>query len=72
MYIQELKGTIKRQISVKPWNNYSWSKLGGECSVQMYKNSLIRLCMTEKPFVHKKAYSKRKIKFYVSGGCCKN
>ena len=31
-------------------------KLGGECAVQMYKNSLIvRLCMTEKPFIHKKA-----------------
>ena len=33
--------------ALKPWNNYSWSKLGGECAVQMYKNSLIiRLCMT--------------------------
>ena len=40
---------------VKPWNNYSWSKLGGECAVQMYSNSLVvRLCMTERPFIHKK------------------
>ena len=23
------------------FNNYSWSKLGGECAVQVYKNSLI-------------------------------
>ena len=52
------KGNYKETDPIKPWNNYSWSKLGGECSVQMYKNSLIiRLCMTEKPFVHKKAYA---------------
>ena len=52
------KGNYKEKDSLKPWNNYSWSKLGGECAVQMYKNSLIvRLCMTEKPFIHKKAYA---------------
>ena len=51
------KGNYKEQDALKPWNNYSWSKLGGECAVQMYKNSLIvRLCMTEKPFIHKTAY----------------
>ena len=51
------RGNYKEEDSLKPWNNYSWSKLGGECAVQMYKNSLIlRLCMTEKPFVHKKAF----------------
>ena len=45
-------------------NNYSRSKLGGECAVSMYKNSLIiRLCMTEKPFVHKKAYVNVKSNF---------
>ena len=49
------KGNYSENDPVKPWNNYSWSKLGGECAVQMYKNSLIiRLCMTEKPFLHKK------------------
>ena len=43
---------------------YSWSKLGGECAVQMYQNSLIiRLCMTEKPFVHSKAYANVKLNF---------
>ena len=43
--------------SLLPVNNYAWSKLGGECAVQLYKNSLIlRLCMTEKPFVHKAAF----------------
>ena len=52
------KGNYKEEDPLKPWNNYSWSKLGGECAVQMYKNSLIlRLCMTEKPFIHKKAYA---------------
>ena len=52
------KGNYKETDALLPKNNYSWSKLGGESSVQMYKNSLIlRVCMTEKPFVHKKAFS---------------
>ena len=59
-----IKGNYKETDPIKPWNNYSWSKLGGECSVQMYKNSLIiRLCMTEKPFVHKQAYANVKLNF---------
>ena len=58
------KGNYSEQDPVKPWNNYSWSKLGGEAPVQMYKNSLIiRLCMTEKPFLHKKAYANVKSNF---------
>ena len=41
-----------------PINLYAYSKLGGECAVQMYKNSLIlRIFMTEKPFLHKNAYT---------------
>ena len=52
-----MKGNYKETDSVLPKNNYSWSKLGGESSVHMYKNSLIlRVCMTEKPFVHKEAF----------------
>ena len=59
-----VKGNYNEEDALKPWNNYSWSKLGGECAVQMYKNSLIiRLCMTEKPFVHKKAYANVKTNF---------
>ena len=59
-----LKGNYKENDALKPWNNYSWSKLGGECAVQMYRNSLIiRLCMTEKPFLHKKAYVNVKTNF---------
>ena len=58
------KGNYSEKDAVKPWNNYSWSKLGGESAVQMYKNSLIiRLCMTQKPFVHKKAYANVKSNF---------
>ncbi len=58
------KGNYKESDPVLPWNNYAWSKLGGECAVQMYKNSLIlRACMTEKPFIHKKAYSNVKLNF---------
>ncbi|MDB3888091.1 sugar nucleotide-binding protein [Candidatus Pelagibacter sp.] len=52
------KGNYSELDPVKPFNNYGLSKLGGECAVSMYKNSLIlRLTMTEKPFVHKKAFS---------------
>ena len=58
------KGNYREFDSVLPWNNYAWSKLGGECAVQMYKNSLIlRVCMTEKPFVHKKAFANVKLNF---------
>ena len=51
------KGNYKEEDPLLPKNNYSWSKLGGESAVHMYQNSLIlRVCMTEKPFVHKKAF----------------
>ena len=64
-YIYEgKKGNYKETDPVLPWNNYGWSKLGGESAVQMYKNSLIlRVNMTEKPFVHKKAYANVKSNF---------
>ncbi|MDA9676750.1 sugar nucleotide-binding protein [bacterium] len=53
-----IKGNYKEEDSLLPNNNYAWSKLGGESSVHMYKNSLIlRVSMTEKPFVHKKAFT---------------
>ena len=58
------KGNYSEQDALLPWNNYAWSKLGGECAVQMYKNSLIlRVSMTEKPFVHKKAFANVKLNF---------
>ena len=61
---QGKKGDYKETDPVLPINNYAWSKLGGESSVQMYKNSLIlRVCMTEEPFIHKKAFSNIKTNF---------
>tara|TARA_B100001093_G_scaffold301790_1_gene287865 strand:- start:67 stop:783 length:717 start_codon:yes stop_codon:yes gene_type:complete len=52
------KGNYLEDDPVLPINNYALSKMGGECAVQMYKNSLIlRICMTEKPFIHKKAFT---------------
>ena len=52
------KGNYNENDNLKPVNNYAWSKLGGESAVQLYKNSLIlRLCMTDYPFIHKKAIS---------------
>ena len=58
------KGNYKETDSLKPINNYGLSKLGGECSVSMYKNSLIlRITMTEKPFAHKKAFYNLKSNF---------
>tara|TARA_B100001248_G_C27201467_1_gene371485 strand:- start:2 stop:703 length:702 start_codon:yes stop_codon:yes gene_type:complete len=58
------KGNYKETDPLLPWNNYGWSKLGGECAVQMYKNSLIvRACMTERPFTHKFAFSNVKSNF---------
>ena len=52
------KGNYSEKDPVKPFNNYGLSKLGGETSVMMYKNSLIlRITMMEKPFPYKKAYN---------------
>ena len=58
-YVYEgTKGNYSEKDPVKPFNNYGLSKLGGECAVQMYKNSLIlRITMTEKPFQFKSAYT---------------
>ena len=64
-YVYEgTKGNYSESDPVKPFNNYAISKLGGECAVSMYKNSLIlRVTMTEKPFLYKKAYSNLKSNF---------
>ena len=58
------KGNYKENSPVLPMNNYAWSKLGGESAVHMYKNSLIlRLNMTEKPWIHKYAFKNIKSNF---------
>ena len=64
-YVYEgTKGNYSELDPVKPFNNYGLSKLGGECAVKMYKNSLIlRLTMTEKPFAYNKAYTNLETNF---------
>ena len=64
-YVYEGKiGNYKENEPVLPINNYAWSKLGGECAVAMYKNSLIlRLTMCEKPFIHEYAFHDIKSNF---------
>ena len=64
-YVYEgTKGNYLETDPVKPFNNYGLSKLGGECAVSMYKNSLIlRITMTEKPFLHSKAFSNLKTNY---------
>jgi dTDP-4-dehydrorhamnose reductase len=53
-----IKGNFKETDGVKPINNYGLSKMGGEASVLMYKNSLVlRIQMTEKPFAYERAYT---------------
>jgi dTDP-4-dehydrorhamnose reductase len=64
-YVYEGKtGNYNETHPLLPISNYAWSKLGGEASVHMYPNSLIlRICMTEKPFIHKKAFYNVKTNF---------
>jgi len=58
------KGNYKETDPVLPINNYAFSKLGGECAVNMYKNSLIlRITMCEEPFIHKYAFHDIKTNF---------
>ncbi len=58
------RGNYSERDGVKPFNNYGLSKLGGECAVSMYKNSLIlRITMIEKPFPYKKAFHDLKSNF---------
>ena len=58
-YVYEcVKGNYKETDGIKPINNYGLSKMGGESSVLMYKNSLVlRIQMIEKPFTFKKAFT---------------
>ena len=50
------KGNYSENDALLPVNKYAWSKMGGECAVMLYKNSLIlRMCMSDKPFPHPKA-----------------
>ena len=57
------KGNYSEDDGLSPFHvdsdgttKYGWSKLGGECAVRMYNNSLIlRTCMCDYPFPHDSA-----------------
>lgn len=52
------KGNYKEQDDLNPANKYAWSKLGGECAVRLYDNSLIlRVAFSQRPFEHAKAFT---------------
>ena len=56
MFTLEQQENYSEEDPLLPVNGYGWSKLGGECSVVLYENSLIlRMAMMPKPFVHKRA-----------------
>jgi dTDP-4-dehydrorhamnose reductase len=47
------RGNYRETDALLPKNKYAWSKLGGECAVKMYENSLIlRIAMVNHPFPH--------------------
>lgn len=51
------QGNYSEEDSVFPVNKYAWSKLGGECAVRMYDNSLIiRTSFGAIPFPYPKAF----------------
>jgi len=51
-------GNYSEEDLVLPQNNYAWSKLGGECAVQIYNNSLIiRTSFSENDFPYDKAFT---------------
>lgn len=51
------KGNYKEDDPVYPVNKYAWSKLGGECAVRLYNNSLIiRTTFGPNVFPYEKAF----------------
>ena len=52
------KGNHSENDYLLPFNEYGWSKLGGECPMHIYKNTLIlRICMNDDYFPHKSAFT---------------
>ena len=65
-------GNYKETDTMKPFTKYGWSKLGGECAVQMYDNHLIlRLSMTTNPFPHPKALKDMKKSYMYTDDAAK-
>jgi dTDP-4-dehydrorhamnose reductase len=51
------KGNYKEDDPLRPVNKYAWSKLGGECAVKMYDNSvIIRTSFGPNEFPYDKAF----------------
>jgi dTDP-4-dehydrorhamnose reductase len=51
------QGNYKEEDPVLPVNKYAWSKLGGECAVRLYDNSLIiRTSFGANEFPYEKAF----------------
>jgi len=51
------KGMYKEDDELLPQNKYAWSKLGGECAVRLYDNSLIiRTSFCPEVFAYEKAF----------------
>jgi dTDP-4-dehydrorhamnose reductase len=51
-------GNYTEDSDLSPVNEYGWSKLGGECVMQIYKNTLtLRICMNDDYFPHKSAFT---------------
>merc|ERR1712078_56914 len=52
------RGNHDEKDCLLPINEYGWSKLGGECSMHISKNTLIlRVCMNDDYFPHKSAFT---------------
>ena len=51
------RGLYREDDQLLPQNRYAWSKLGGECALQLYEKSLIiRTSFCEPVFPHPKAF----------------
>ena len=67
------KGNYTEDSNLYPVNEYGWSKLGGECAMQIYKNTLIlRICMNDDYFPHKSAFTNYLTSFLKKNGSSKN
>jgi len=58
VYDDNINSEVNEEDSLKPINNYGWSKLGGECVSHILPDSLILRCsLCDIPFRHKAAFN---------------